>query len=299
MDPPRWFPLARKEARTLLTAKGPWALAVLLVLWGYRPSYAGWDGLGPDITAGFVQIAGSYLLPLGVLLLSYQSIVGERTSGSIKFTLGLPLTRTDVLVGKVLGRSAGITIPVTAAAVVLGLIGLVRFGLFSPLLFLAILLATALYIVVLVAVATAVSAVTSSTVRATGIIVGIVYLVLTIFWKTASGMIYSNLSGRAADTFNTSADGLLFALLRISPGRAYRVLTNWLLGVGNSGAGYDSVIMKLQPRIGVNVYVVEATFEAGAVPLYLHEISGLVVLLLWLIVPLGLARYHFERRDLV
>ncbi|MFC6964192.1 hypothetical protein ACFQJ8_21500 [Halocatena marina] len=47
------------------------------------------------------------------------------------------------------------------------------------------------------------------------------------------------------------------------------------------------------------MYVVEATFEAGAVPLYLHEISGLVVLLLWLIVPLGLARYHFERRDLV
>jgi len=100
----RWSPLARKEARTVATSKGVWLLAVLLVLWGYRPSYVGWDSLGANITAGYVQVAGTLLLPLGVLLLSYQSIVGERTSGSVKFVLGLPLTRTDVLLGKVFVR---------------------------------------------------------------------------------------------------------------------------------------------------------------------------------------------------
>lgn len=299
MSLPRWFPLARKEARTILTSKGPWALAILLVLWGYRPSYGGWDYLGPDMTVGFVQVASTLLLPLGVLLLSYQSIVGERASGSLKFVLGLPLTRTDILVGKILGRSTGIAIPVTAAAIVLGLIGVARFGLFSPLLFLAVLLAMLLYVVVLVSIATAVSAVTTSTVRATGVIFGVVYLVLTVLWKTVAGMTYSNLTGYVANPNNAPADGLLFALLRISPDRAYRVLTNWVLGVGNSGAGYESVITKLHTPTHINVYVVEAAFETKPIPVYLHEISGLVVLMLWLVVPLGLARYRFERSDLV
>ena len=85
----RWSPLARKEARTVATSKGVWLLVILLVPWSYRPSYVGWDGLGANITAGYVQLAGTALLPLGVLLLSYQSIVGERTSGSVKFVLGL------------------------------------------------------------------------------------------------------------------------------------------------------------------------------------------------------------------
>ncbi|GAA0272789.1 MULTISPECIES: ABC transporter permease subunit [Halobacteriales] len=299
MARPRWFPLARKEARTILTSKGPWALAILLVLWGYRPSYVGWDYLGPDMTVGFVQVASTFLLPLGVLLLSYRSIVGERTSGSLKFVLGLPLTRTDILVGKILGRSAGIAIPVTAAALVLGLIGVARFGLFSPLLFLAVFLAMLLYVVVLVSIATAVSAVTTSTVRATGVIFGVVYLVLTVLWKTVAGMTYSNLTGLAATPTNAPADGLLFALLRISPDRAYRVLTNWILEVGNSGAGYTGVITKLHTPTAVNAYVVEAAFETKPIPVYLHEILGLVVLLLWLVVPLGLARYRFERGDLV
>ena len=139
---PRWLPLAREEARGLLTAKGPWILAVLLVLWGYRPTYVGWQGLGSNMTIGFLQTAGSFLLPLGVLLLSYRSVVGERTSGSLRFVLGLPMTRSDILVGKVLGRSAGIAIPISAAAVTRGVIGLIRFGAFSPLLFCGVLLST-------------------------------------------------------------------------------------------------------------------------------------------------------------
>ncbi|MBV0903019.1 ABC transporter permease [Haloarcula salina] len=296
---PRWFPLARNEARILLTSKGPWALAALLVLWAYRPSYIAWDGLGPDMTVGFVQTTATIVLPLGALLLSYRSIVGERRSGSLKFVLGLPLTRTDVLVGKVLGRSVGIAVPVTVSASALGLIGLVRFGLFSPLRFLAVLLATHLYVLVLVSLATAVSAVTTSTVRATGVVFGVVFLVLTVFWKLIASRIYSAVSGQAANPYDAPADGLLFALLRVSPDRSYRVLTNWILGVGNSGASYDAVITKLQTPTSISVFVVEAAFETTPVPFYLHEVTGFVVLVVWLVVPLGVARYLFERGDLV
>jgi hypothetical protein len=72
----RWSPLARKECRAVATSKGVWLLATLLVLWGYRPSDVGWDALGANITAGYVQVAGTALLPLGVLLLRLP--VGRR-----------------------------------------------------------------------------------------------------------------------------------------------------------------------------------------------------------------------------
>lgn len=296
---PRWLPLAREEARGLLTAKGPWILAGLLVVWGYRPSYVGWQGLGPNLTVGFVQTAGTFLLPLGVLLLSYRSVVGERTSGSLKFVLGLPLTRSDILVGKVLGRSAGLAVPISAAAIVLGIIGFIRFGAFSPLLFCGVLLATLLYVVTLVSIATAISAITTSTVRAAGTVFGGIYLVLTVFWTRFAELIYTFLGGSSTGSFSAPADGLFFVLLRLSPGRAYRLLTNWLLGVGNSGAGFEAVITKLETPMSITIYTVESAFGSQTPPTYLHEVSGLVVLLLWLVVPLGFARYRFERGDLV
>ncbi|QHS16164.1 ABC transporter permease subunit [Halopenitus persicus] len=296
---PRWFPLARAEARRLLTSNGPWILAILLVLWAYRPSYVGWDELGPNLTVGFIQIAGSILLPLGVLLLSYRSVVAERSSGSLKFLLGLPLTRTDILVAKTLGRSAGIAIPVIGAVAVLGLAGGLRFGLFSPLRFGAVLLVTLLYVVTLVSIATAVSAATTSTVRATGVLFGGFYLVLTVLWKPVATAIYGAATGRAVSAYDAPADGALFLLLRMSPERSYHIVTNWLLGVGNSGALFEPALTKLRTPTSINVYAVDAAFEPGSVPLYLHELSGLLVLLCWLIVPLGVARYRFERGDLV
>lgn len=296
---PRWSALARKEARTLVTSKGTWLLAALVVVVGWRPSYVGWDGLGPDVTAGFVQVGATGFLPLGVLLLSFASVVRERNSGSLKFLLGLPLTRTDVLLGKVAGRSVGIAIPISVAAVILGAAGAVRYGLFSPLPFVGVYLATMLYVVALVAIATAVSALTTSTVRASAVVFGVVYLVVTLFWDTVALTAYGSATGRSISPYSPPPDGPLFLLVRLSPEQGYHVVTNWILGVGNSGATYSQVLGKLTPGISYPVFVVEATFPLDSAPAYLHEVSGLVVLALWIVVPLGIARHRFERGDLV
>ena len=295
----RWSPLARKEARTVATSKGVWLLAVLLVLWGYRPSYVGWDGLGANITAGYIQVAGTVLLPLGVLLLSYQSIVGERTSGSVKFVLGLPLTRTDVLLGKVVGRTAGIAGPVSVAFLVIAGIGLVDHGLFDPLLFLGIVFVTLLYVGVLVSMAVSISAVVSRTVTAAGAVFAGVFLPLVLFWTRISTTVFTQMTGIPVNPFEPPASGPLFFLLRLSPAGAYHVVSNWLLGVGNSANTYSHVLTKLQPQTSTNAYVVEATFPPGTAPVYLHEAVGLLVLLAWLVVPLGLARFLFTRGDAV
>ncbi|SDY80740.1 ABC transporter permease [Halopenitus persicus] len=295
----RWSPLARKEARTVVTSKGVWLLAVLMVLWGYRPSYIGWDGLGANITAGYVQIAGTVLLPLGVLLLTYQSIVGERTSGSVKFILGLPLTRTDILLGKVAGRTAGIAGPVAVACLVLGILGLVDHGVFNPILFLGMVLSTIVYVGVLVSIGTAVSAVAKRTVTAAGTVFGVIFLPLVLFWTQISTALFTQVTGTPVNPYEPPASGPLFLLLRLSPDGAYRVVSNWLLGVGNSANTYSHVLTKLEPQTQTNAYVVEATFAPGTAPLYLNEAVGLLILLVWAVVPLGFARYYFSRGDAV
>lgn len=294
---PRWVPLARKEARTVVSSKGSWLLAVLVVVFGWRPTYLGWELLGPSMSVGFVQVGVSSLVPLGVLVLSYGSIVGERTSGSLKFALGLPLTRTDVLVAKTVGRSVGLVLPVTAPALLLAGVGAFRYGLFSPLAFLGVLLVTYLYLAVLVAIATAVSAVTASSVRASGIVFGY-FLAFILLWSQLAVAAYSALTGRAVDPYDPPADALLFGLLRLSPDRAYRTVTNWILGAGNGGELFTTVATKVAPGHSVNGYVVETAFAGTPVPLSLHEVGGVVVLLAWLVIPLCLARYRFERGDL-
>lgn len=294
---PRWFPLARKEARTVLTSKGAWLLAVLVFVFGWRPTYPGWELLGPSMSVGFVQVGFATLVPLGVLVLSYGSIVGERMSGSLKFALGLPLTRTDVLVAKTVGRSLGFVIPVTVAAVVLVGVGAFRYGLFSPLAFLGVLLATYLYLAVLVAFATAVSAVTTSSVRASGVVVGF-FLAFVLLWTQLAVAAYSSLTGRAVNPYDPPADPLLFGLLRLSPDRAYRTVTNWILGAGNAGESFTTLAIKVAPGQHVNGFAVETAFAGTPVPLALHEVGGVLVLLAWLVVPLWIARYRFERGDL-
>jgi ABC-type transport system involved in multi-copper enzyme maturation permease subunit len=274
-----------------------WLLAILLVLWGYRPSYVGWDVLGANLTVGYVQVAGTALLPLGVLLLSYQSVVGERTSGSLKFVLGLPLTRTDVLVGKVVGRTMGIAGPLCVAFFALGVVGLVDHGVFDPILFLGVVVVTLGYVGVVVSIGVSVSALANRTVTAAGVVFGGVFLPLVLFWTPLVTTVFTRVTGIPVSGFDPPAAGPLFLLLRLSPGGAYRVLTNWLLGVGNSADMYSHVLTKLQPNVTTNAYVVEATFPPGTAPLYLHESLGLVVLLAWFVGPLVVARYRFNRGD--
>ncbi|MFC6940627.1 ABC transporter permease subunit [Salinirubellus sp. GCM10025818] len=295
----RWVPLARKEARAVASSKGVWLLAVLLVPLGYRPNYVGWDALGPNITAGYVQMAGSALLPLGVLLLSYRSIVGERTSGSVKIVLGLPLTRTDVLIGKVLGRTAGIAGPVSVAFLVLAVVGIVDHGVFDPLVFLGTVVLTLLHVGALVSVAVSISAVVSRGVTAVGTVLGGIYFPFVLFWELLSIGLFTGVTGTPVDPFDPPASGPLFFLLRLSPGGAYRVVSNWILGVGNSPDLFNRVLTKFQPQVYANAYVVEATFPPESVPFYLHEAFSLLVLPAWIVVPLGLARYRFTRGDVV
>ena len=293
----QWSPLARRECRTVLSSKGTWILAVLVVLWGYRPTYTGWEAVGSNITIGYIQIGASLFLPIGVLLLCYQSLIGERTTGSIKLLLALPLTRTHIVLGKVLGRFAGIGASSLIAIVALVFIGLVDHGPFSILPLFTTLLATLLLVAVFVALGVLLSAVTQRTVAAASAIVA--YFLVSTFWSQIVTTVYSAVTGVTVDPYNAPASGPLFLALRLMPTDAYLVVTNWILGVGNAAELFQFVYTRLQPGVSINAFVVEAAFEGTPVPWYLHPVVSLLVLLVWFVVPLGLARYVFEWGDAI
>jgi ABC-type transport system involved in multi-copper enzyme maturation permease subunit len=167
---------------------------------------------------------------------------------------------------------------------------------FDPLSFVGVVLVTLAYASVMVALAVSISTLVSRTVTAAGAVFGGVFLPVVLLWTPLVTALFTRVTGAPVDAFDPPAAGSLFFLLRLSPGGAYRVVTNWMLGVGNSAETYDQVLTKLQPNVTTNAYVVEATFSQE-VPLYLHESLGLVVLLAWFVVPLAVARYRFTRGD--
>lgn len=294
----RWVPLARSEFRTVVRSKALWALALLVPLWAYAPQYDVWTVAGPDMTLAFVQYAMAGAVPLAVLLLTYNAVVGERDSGTLKFTLALPLTRAEILAAKVVGRWAGVCVPLSVPFLVLVAAGVYHYGLVSPLSFVGVALATLVYLLVLVALGVAASAATARPVRAVAGAFGGIYLVGVLAWIPIVRFGYPLVTGTTVNPVDPPPDGLLFLLPRLGPAGAYQLLTNWILGIGNSAAGAGAVAGDVVPGSRTTAFVVDTTFT-GSAPVYLHEVGGLVVLLAWLVGALAVAHVAFTRGDLV
>ncbi|QSG08011.1 ABC transporter permease [Halapricum desulfuricans] len=104
------------------------------------------------------------VVPLIALVAAYLSIAGERESGSIKFTLGAPVDRSAVVLGKLLSRS-GVVLAGLGVSFVIGtgiaqvLVPEMTFEYADYAIFIGV---TLLYALAYVAVAVAISAATVS-----------------------------------------------------------------------------------------------------------------------------------------
>lgn len=114
--------VARKDfkdairSRTLLLVAGMFT-AFLALLTYYKVSIA---TPGEPVEAAELYLpAASFVAVIGTLL-GYNAIVGERESGSLKFLLGQPHTRRDIVIGKFLGRSAVVAVTVLVGFAVIG-----------------------------------------------------------------------------------------------------------------------------------------------------------------------------------
>ncbi|MFH5797689.1 ABC transporter permease [Haladaptatus sp. CMAA 1911] len=274
-----WAVVARKDFEDAARSKMLWGITVLFVLATAGVMY-GVSAFTDDFTAkqaiGLLSSPATLLVPLAALVVAYLAIAGERESGSIKLLLGLPHTRRDVVFGKLIGRS-GIVAVATVVAFVAGAIVLfVQYGTFPVADFLVQGIVTFIFGMVFVGIAIGFSAMTSTRSRAMALAIGL-YFLFALIWDIVPLGVYYLVEGGMPNMAN-GLPGWYFFLQIINPKNAYS-LTAFFLNNPSATSPYADLVQ-------------------GSAPFYLEGWFSLVILAFWLIVPVTLGYWRFERADI-
>lgn len=101
--------------RWMLATSGIFAVLALGIAYfgAVTAGHVGFTSL--DATVASLTTLAAFVIPLISLLIGYDTVVGERDSGTLSLLLSYPLSRMEVIGGKFLGHSA-----VLAVAIVVG-----------------------------------------------------------------------------------------------------------------------------------------------------------------------------------
>ncbi|MFB6168880.1 MAG: ABC transporter permease subunit [Haloferacaceae archaeon] len=281
-----WNVVARKEFEDTIRSRWLIALSVLFALLIGAAVYVTsliFGGSGATLSSTRVLRAFpikdgivTTLLPLVALVVSYNAVVGERETGSLKLLLALPHARSDVVVGKVAGRAAALAVALVAGFALPGLVFLLS-GTFTleavayvQYVFFVVLLAAAF-----VSVGVGVSAAVDSNRLAIAAAVAI-YLVFVALLGAVQGSLglFSAFVGWP-EWIPLTVQQTTRVLQLLNPAGAFKFVINGTLGSGlfletNSSSGVG-------PRL---------------------QLSGLLMLLAWVVVPPLLGLIRFEETDL-
>lgn len=279
-----WTHVARKDFADASRSKLLWALTALLLLLVAGVSAIPYllqnDGTPSfDVAVNFLFGPIGLLVPIIGLIVGYRAIVGERESGSIRFLLGLPNTRSDVLVGKVLGRSVVVAVPTIIAFVVGSVVLAALYTGFDIADYLGLLVFSLLMGLLYVAIAVGVSASVSSRAKAVAGVLGI-FVIFDFLWQFVPMAVYWLLNGELPNPLSVPAWYIFVG--RFSPGQAL-----------------TAIAIELIDSIGVqNTDLSAAGRVAGEVPFYLDLWVTWVIVLAWIAVPLGIGYLRFRNATL-
>jgi len=266
--------VARKDFADARRSKALLALGILFVVMGVGGTYLYTLLPTMDPESGPITPEGLYVflgqisalfIAISAVVLSYKAIAGESESGSAKLLLGLPHTRRDVFLGKVIGRSG-----VMFIALLVGL--LATFGVAIALLegtsavgFAGFLVVTMLFGLVYVTLMVSISASTTSTSRAATLGIGL-FVVLELMWDV---VVFG--AAFVANGFAAPAGEMptwVMALNGFAPTMAYESAVTWMIGV--------------------------LAGQSPAVPFFREAWFALVVFAVWAAIPalLGYGRYR-------
>jgi ABC-2 type transport system permease protein len=273
----RWLTIARKEFDDALRSRMLWGIVVIIAVMtslsaGLSLLVPGMDTDPAMAIGGASQFAG-LLVPIMALIAAYLAIAGERESGSLKVLLGLPPSRSEVLVGKFLGRSGVVALGLVLGFVVSGVVTAVLFGDLPIATFAGTTALTVLLGVSFVGVAVGISALTATRARAMTLAIT-AYLGLTLLWDLAPTgvhlLVTGEMPGDVVPAWYLLVQGL-------SPTGAYNALVQTLLLGGETA---------VEARIG------------GPPPVYLDSVVFVTILLVWTVAPLVVGYVGFRRADL-
>ena len=267
-----WTTVARKEFRDAGRSRSLWALTALMVLSvavavyiiGFLLSAAPEDGgmTGAALVGGMAQQGRFFITSLVSvlgLMVAYASIVGERSSGSLKLLLGLPYSRRDVILGKFFGRAA-VFAAATVAAFIVGFLVLLSYGVVAPIDYLFLVLITTVLGVAYVSVGVAVSASIRTRSRAAAAAVG-VFFFFKFLWDTSLIPRVVVYVARRDMSALTSPPGWYEYLVALGPNVAYSNLAGGYVGSFGNVEIFSAAV--LVGWVVVPVFLGWRVFETG------------------------------------
>ena len=295
-----WEAVARKDFRDAVRSRWLWVLSALSILLfagaaiGRLYVGGGSQQEAAAILRGFLfylKQGTAIIIPLTALVIAYGSITRERESGTIKLLLSLPHSRDDVVLGKFLGRSGVVGLPVLIGFFVALLALLPAASGVDVLVYVEFALLTALLGVVFVGIAVGVSAAANTNQQA---LVGAGGLFAT-FWFLWNFFV-TGVNRAATELFGLSTPQqfqLRLALKILNPIQAYKSLVDSLfMSDLEARVRMFSLLLGTIPNqqaaqaLSPNLSPV---FSDGAV---------LLAMLLWLAIPLAVGVVWFRDADL-
>lgn len=279
-----WAAIARKDLRDARRAKMLWG-ATLVFTFFYAVFLFTASGNGPAEDAavdaiGPLIFSGAFFLPLVVIAMGYLAIAGERESGSIKYLLGLPNSRREVLFGKFVGRAAVATLAVGVAVSIGAAIFLFKFGT-VPLEYGTYVAVTLYFALVFTAIAVGFSALVATRGQAMAATIG-TYFVFGVLWIIPGINPQDSVAYVVEDVLGMAAAPELYEFVQnLSPVMAYlSALQGFVYGVPEEGSGGE-----FHPA-------------AADTPFYLTDDFMLVILSAWIVLPLAIGYWRFRTAEL-
>lgn len=301
-----WQAVARKDIRDAIRSR--WlhgaTLFFALFLGGTAAIFFGPLGaesvsnlFGIFVNLGFISFSFTGLvgLVLGFFALStsYGAITDERESGAIKLLLSLPNSRLDVVVGKVIGRSAVVMASVLVGFVVTFIVlittgAALELDSFAPQILLTLMLGVAFG-----SIGLGISALANSNREATLATMGL-YLMFAVLWGAVTRGIPRIINAGAdqigfSGLSDTASAELTLFLSYLNPLRAYETLSAELY--------LDSVQARLVTADFTQQQALAPSFS-DSLPPYFSAGALVLILLIWTVAPVILGYYSFQKADL-
>ncbi|WP_439026442.1 ABC transporter permease [Haloarchaeobius sp. DT45] len=273
--------VVEKDFLDVRRAKLIWGVGLLYTLFTVFYFYGTGSGSqGQSLTDQLFGMAGIAVLiiPLVALVAAYLSVAGERESGSLKFLLSYPNSRLDVVLGKLIARSAVVTAAILVAFGIGLALGFYYFETVDLGVYAGFVAMTIVFTLVYVSIAVGISAATGSRSRAMGAAIGS-WFVLNVFWNffpiTPETIVQFVADKLGIDVAQTT----LQFIATLSPTAAYLTALDYVFAVN--------------PATGKGI---EGASRPDA--WFLDPWMALLILAFWAVVPLALGYWRFERADL-
>lgn len=287
--------VAKKDFRGAKRSRLLWSAAIGLGFIAVFTAYVSGNTIGAgrqnsqELFKLLTQIL-SVLLPIVAIVGTYLAIAGEREGGGIKFMLSLPNTRLDVFAGKLFSRLAIVAGGVVFMYIAAISVTLTRHDVFPAGVIVGTLLLTVVYGSTFVSIGLAMSAAAASRGRAIAGAIGSYFLLVILY---VFPMVRVSMIARWIHTTLLGADpnpDLYNAVQYTSPFLAYRKAKNLVLP-----DDFRQIIF--HSSLPEDISYGSADTNA-ALPIYLQDEVSLLILGFWLVVPLVVGYWLFERADL-